>query len=167
MYVQINEPEKDYLYLYINNYCIIMQLHCLLQVEHGIECQTNIISSLQVSHFMFLCCKYQTQQSKANYWQLHTIMMQEYFRTLFQYMRNCIKIYEEESKSNLNMAIKSQNHVVDGCTTDMLCPPTWGTSAGRPVGLMGNMTPANNSQDGRPLGSMHERGAACSYPIFG
>jgi hypothetical protein len=31
--------------------------------------------------------------------------------------------YEEESKSNLNMAIKSQNHVVDGCTTDMLCPP--------------------------------------------
>jgi hypothetical protein len=33
------------------------------------------------------------------------------------------KIYEEESKSNLNMAIKSQNHVVDGCTTDMVCPP--------------------------------------------
>jgi hypothetical protein len=32
-------------------------------------------------------------------------------------------IYEEESKSNLNMAIKSQNHVVDGCTTDMLCLP--------------------------------------------
>jgi hypothetical protein len=32
--------------------------------------------------------------------------------------------YEEESKSNLNMAIKSQNHVVDVCTTDMLCPPT-------------------------------------------
>jgi hypothetical protein len=31
--------------------------------------------------------------------------------------------YEEESKSNLNMAVKSQNHVVDGCTTDMLCPP--------------------------------------------
>jgi histone-lysine N-methyltransferase SETMAR len=36
-----------------------------------------------------------------------------------------------------------------------------------PVGLMGNMTSANNSQDGRPLGSIHERGAACSYPIFG
>jgi hypothetical protein len=32
-------------------------------------------------------------------------------------------MYEEESKSNLNMAIKSQNHVVDGCTTEMLCPP--------------------------------------------
>jgi hypothetical protein len=31
--------------------------------------------------------------------------------------------YEGESKSNLNMAIKSQNHVVDGCTIDMLCPP--------------------------------------------
>jgi hypothetical protein len=31
--------------------------------------------------------------------------------------------YEEESKSNLNMAIKSQNHVVEGCTIDMLCPP--------------------------------------------
>jgi hypothetical protein len=29
------------------------------------------------------------------------------------------------------------------------------------------MTSANNSQDGRPLGSMHERGAACSYLIFG
>jgi hypothetical protein len=27
--------------------------------------------------------------------------------------------HEEESKSNLNMAIKSQNHVVDGCTTDV------------------------------------------------
>jgi hypothetical protein len=26
--------------------------------------------------------------------------------------------YEEESKSNLNMAIKIQNHVVDGCTTE-------------------------------------------------
>jgi hypothetical protein len=33
------------------------------------------------------------------------------------------KKYEEELKSNLNIAIKSQNHVVDGCTTDMLCPP--------------------------------------------
>jgi hypothetical protein len=31
--------------------------------------------------------------------------------------------YEEESKSNLNMTIKSQNHVVDGCSTDILCPP--------------------------------------------
>jgi hypothetical protein len=30
--------------------------------------------------------------------------------------------YEEESKSNLNMAIKS-HHVVDGCTTYTLCPP--------------------------------------------
>jgi hypothetical protein len=27
-------------------------------------------------------------------------------------------MYKEESKSNLNMAIKSQNHVVDGCTTE-------------------------------------------------
>jgi hypothetical protein len=32
------------------------------------------------------------------------------------------RIYEEESKSNLNMAIKSQNHVADGCTIDVLCP---------------------------------------------
>jgi hypothetical protein len=68
--------------------------------------------------------------------------------------------YEEELKSNLNIAINSHNHVVDGCTTDMLCPPpAWGTSARRPVGLMGNMTSAN-SQDGRPLGSMHERGVS-------
>jgi histone-lysine N-methyltransferase SETMAR len=32
---------------------------------------------------------------------------------------------------------------------------------------MGNMTSGNNSQDDRPLGSMHGRGTACSYPIFG
>jgi hypothetical protein len=32
--------------------------------------------------------------------------------------------YEEKSESNLNMAIKCQNHIVDSCTTDMLCPPT-------------------------------------------
>jgi hypothetical protein len=42
--------------------------------------------------------------------------------SLSQVVLKCVR-YEEESKSNLNMAIKSQNHVVDGCTTDMLCPP--------------------------------------------
>jgi hypothetical protein len=39
------------------------------------------------------------------------------------FIRSSILMYKEESKSNLNMAIKSQSHVVDDCTTDMLCPP--------------------------------------------
>jgi hypothetical protein len=45
----------------------------------------------------------------------------------------------------------------------MLYPPGC-AQACRPDG---NMTSGNNSQVGRPIGSMHEGVAACSYPILG
>jgi hypothetical protein len=34
-------------------------------------------------------------------------------------------------------------------------------------GLVGNMTSANHNKGGRPLGSIHKRGTAGSYPFFG
>jgi hypothetical protein len=70
-------------------------------------------------------------------------------------------IYEEESKRNLNMAIKSQNHVVDGCTTDVI--PSRLRYQCAQARLPDGKYDVSKQPRWPPLGSMHERGAACSY----